>query len=58
MKEKNIFLTMDEKYEMILQGKPIPICVGNSDPHKKNSFISKLRGTIFDGSLKKLNLKN
>jgi len=56
MKEKNIFLTMDEKYEMILQGKPIPICVGNSDPHKKNSFISKLRGTIFDGSLKKLNL--
>lgn len=56
MKKKNVYLTMEEKRALALQGKKVPICIGNS--RRKNSFIAKLRGTIFDGSLKnkKLNL--
>lgn len=50
MRRENIYLTMEEKKVLALEGKDVPICVGRSTD--KNTFIAKLRGTIFDGSLK------
>lgn len=54
MRKKTTYLTMDEKKKLALSGKDVPICVGRST--SKNIFIAKLRGTIFDGSLKNKNL--
>lgn len=50
MKKKIKFLTVEEKRALALQGKEVPICIGDST--SKNSYIAKIRGTIFDGSLK------
>ena len=50
MKSKTVYLTIEEKRELALKGLRVPVCVGNS--YQKKSFIAKLRGTIFDGSLK------
>lgn len=48
------YLTIKEKKALVLAGKDVPLCVGES--RKKNSYIAKLRGTIFDGSLKNKNI--
>lgn len=48
------YLTIKEKKALILAGKDVPLCVGES--RNKNSYIAKLRGTIFDGSLKNKNI--
>lgn len=50
MKKKVVYLTMEEKKMLALDGKDVPLCVGRTA--KKNSFIAKIRGSIFDGSLK------
>ena len=50
MKNEKKYLTMEEKKELFFKGKTVPICVGKNS--QKNTFIAKLRGTIFDGSLK------
>ena len=54
MKKKKKYLTIEEKKALFLSGKDVPVCVGDSSC--KNSFIAKLRETIFDGSLKRKNL--
>ena len=46
--KKNKYLTLEEKKQLALAGKQIPIFVGKSS---KNGFIAKLR-CIFDDSLK------
>jgi hypothetical protein len=45
---KQKYLTLEEKRELAIAGKCVPICIGKSS---KNGFIAKLR-CIFDGSLK------
>lgn len=50
MNKKDIYLTMEEKRALAINGKDVPICVGRTS--NKNTFIAKLRGTIFDDSLK------
>lgn len=48
MAKKMRYLTIEQKRNYIRQGKKVPLRVqGNG-----RSLISKLRGTIFDGSLK------
>ncbi len=54
MKNQTEFLTMEQKRDLALQGKAIPMRIKKSG--EKNSYIAKLRGTIFDGSLKKKRL--
>ena len=54
MRKKTVYLTMDEKKELALNGKDVPICVGRFE--NKNSLIAKLRGTIFNDSLKNKNI--
>ena len=49
MKKEIKFLTAEEKKNLAMQGKNVPVCIGSSVP--RNSFIAKVRGTIFDGSL-------
>ena len=46
---KQKYLTLDEKKELALSGKVVPICINVKS--SKNGFIVKLRN-IFDGSLK------
>ncbi len=56
MKQKrNTFLTMEEKKELILQGKSVPVCVGECRGDR-NRFIAKIR-SIYDGSLTNKSLK-
>lgn len=55
MKKKVVYLTIEEKRELALKGLSAPVCVGNSN--KKKSFIAKLRGTSFDGSLGSKSIK-
>ena len=49
MKRKNTYLTIEEKKELILQGKSVPVCVGECKGDR-NRFIAKIR-SIHDGSL-------
>ena len=49
------YLTLEKKKRLALSGQKVPICVGNSS--SKNGFITKIRGSIFDGSLKKKEMK-
>jgi len=49
MRKKNTYLTMEEKKDLALNGKAVPICINRTS--QKNSFIAKIRGSIFDGSL-------
>jgi hypothetical protein len=44
------YLSIKEKRALVLTGKDVPLCVGES--RKKNSHIVKFRETIADGSLK------
>lgn len=54
MSKKIKYLTIEQKKELLQQGKKIPLRVkGNS---RKLNLIIKLRGTIFDGSLKMLKM--
>ena len=46
---KRKYLTLDEKKELALAGKAVPICVNSKS--LKSGFIAKIRD-IFDGSLK------
>lgn len=50
MRKNEKYLTMAQKRELALKGERVPICVGNSN--HKSSFIAKIRGAIFDDSLK------
>ena len=50
MNKTNKYLTIQQKKELALSGKDVPICIRGTD--LKNSFIAKIRGSIFDGSLK------
>ena len=50
MSKKITYLTMEEKKTLALAGKKVPICINRNS--SKNSFIAKIRGSIFDGSLK------
>ena len=52
MGKKIEYLTMREKYKNALEWKESPLGVSGSS--NKNGFISKLRGTIFDGTLIKI----
>lgn len=47
------YLTLEEKRELALAGKCVPICIGKSS---KNWFIVKLR-CIFDDALKNKSMK-
>ena len=49
------FLTIEEKKKLALSGQQVPFCVSKSS--SKNGFIAKIRGSIFDGSLKNKKLK-
>ena len=49
------YLTMEEKKSLALSGQKVPLCVGKAS--SKNGFIAKIRGSIFDGSLKNKKLK-
>ena len=49
MKRRKTFLTIEEKRALIYTGKHAPVCMGSSS--KKESFITKMRGCIFDGFL-------
>ncbi len=48
------YLTIKEKKILALANKDIPLCVSKS---YRNHFIVKLRGVIFNGSLKNKNIK-
>lgn len=50
MSKTNTYLTIEQKKALALSGKDVPLCVGKNA--SKNSFIAKIRGSIFDGSLK------
>ncbi|MCC8014888.1 MAG: hypothetical protein LIO87_06795 [Eubacterium sp.] len=50
MSKTNKYLTIEQKRALALSGKDVPLCVGKTV--SKNSFIDKIRGFIFDGSLK------
>ena len=50
---KQKYLTLEEKRELALAGKCVPIYIGKSS---KNGFIAKLR-CIFDDSLKSKTMK-
>ena len=50
MRKANTYLTIEQKKTLALSGKDVPLCVGNTV--SKNSFIAKIRGSIFDDSLK------
>lgn len=50
MAKKMRYLTIEQKRNYIRQGKKIPLRVQGDG--RSLSLISKLRGTIFDGSLK------
>ena len=54
MSKRTQYLTIKEKKALVLAGKNVPLCIGESS--NKNSYIAKLRGTIFDGSLRKKNI--
>ncbi len=51
----NKFLTMQEKKELALAGKDVPLCVKTYGV-KNNNFISKIR-SIWDGSIKNKKMK-
>ena len=51
---KQKYLTLDEKKELALSGKKIPICINSKS--SKNRFVVKLR-SIFDNSLKNKSMK-
>lgn len=55
MKSKTVYLTIEEKKEIVKNGGVVPICIQGDG--KKNAFIAKLRGTIFNGSLKNKRIK-
>lgn len=55
MKRRKKYLSIEEKRELIYSGKYAPICM--SDSPIKESFIAKLRGSIFDDSLKNKRIK-
>ena len=55
MRKQVKYLTLEEKKKLALSGQKVPICVGNSS--SKNGFIAKIRGSIFDGSLKNKKMK-
>lgn len=45
------YLTMEEKRELAMQGKDVPLCVSTTSYKKRNSFICKVR-SIWDGTRK------
>lgn len=55
MRFRKKYLTMQQKKEIALEKGYLPVCV--SGTKRKNSFIAKLRGTIFSGDLKGKNIK-
>ena len=50
MNKTNKYLTIQQKKELALSGKDVPLCVRGTG--SKNSFIAKIRCSVFDGSLK------
>lgn len=48
-KLRNKYLTLEEKRELALRGKSVPVCIGDSG--NRNCFIAKIR-SIYDGFLK------
>lgn len=53
--KKGIYLTVEQKRQLALSGKNVPVCV--SKDNEKISFIAKIRGSIFDGNLKEKTLR-
>ena len=53
---KNKYLTAEEKKQLALDGKEVPICVSYGSNKNRNSFICKIR-SIWDGSLKNKRIK-
>ena len=56
MKKNNTYLTIEEKKELILAGKPAPVCVGDFDDKNRDGFVCKIR-SIWNGDLKNKNMK-
>ena len=56
MRRKNKYLTIEEKKALILEGKSVPICVGDGNDKNRDCFICKIR-SIWNGSLKDKNMK-
>ena len=50
------YLTMEEKKQLVMQGKEVPLCVSTTSYKNKNSFICKIR-SIWDGSRKNKKMK-
>ena len=50
MYKNNKYLTMQQKKELALSGKDVPLCV--NDTNLKTQFIAKIRNCIFDDTLK------
>lgn len=53
---KNKFLTIDEKKQLLAEGKDVPICISYNADKNRNGFICKIR-SIWDGSLKNKRIK-
>lgn len=56
MRRRNKYLTIEEKKQLILEGKSVPICVGDGNDKNRDCFICKIR-SIWNGSLKDKNMK-
>lgn len=50
MYKTNKYLTMQQKKDLALSGKDVPLCVNGAN--LKTQFITKMRGFIFDDTLK------
>ncbi len=50
MYKTNKYLTMQQKKDLALSGKDVPLCVNGTN--LKTQFIVKMRGFIFDDALK------
>lgn len=56
VKRKQRYLTIEEKRELALQGKSVPICINESQDNNRDIFIVKMR-SIYNGALKNKTLK-
>lgn len=50
MYKTNKYLTMQQKKDLALSGKDVPLCINGTN--FKTQFIAKMRDSIFDDALK------
>lgn len=50
MYKTNKYLTMQQKKNLALSGRDVPLCINGTN--LKTQFIAKIRGFIFDDALK------